>query len=271
MARSLEYLTKKLGQDEVFRVFRLFPLLEENPSQYSKHMSLANTIFQLLLVRRDNAGKTLAEEWESEGWTGLNNDERVLMSYRRRSRPALLEVQRPLGPRKLECIDLLSPEAKPFTLLASTDVDKISPQMRLVVWLTEYPSGSRISSVGTAIIENVWPKFRSTVDLKIKEAQAAHPDLSVQQWYAEHMCELKPLVYGFELNNATLEAIYRKSPRLNGLSPKEAATDPAARPLLIEWMRGELENLDRINSQQGTHFEINAVLDELGIPELKRK
>ncbi len=41
------------------------------------------------------------------------------------------------------------------------------------------------------------------------------------------------------------------------------------RPALIEWMKGHLHHLERNNRQDGTHFNIDWVLDELGLAELK--
>lgn len=58
-------------------------------------------------------------------------------------------------------------------------------------------------------------------------------------------------------------------PALGGKSPREAAQDPGLRPKLVEWMKTQVHYLDRQNREQGTDFRLDAVLDVLGLPELK--
>lgn len=58
-------------------------------------------------------------------------------------------------------------------------------------------------------------------------------------------------------------------PALGGKSPRDAALDPALRPPLVDWIKTQLHYLDRQNREQGTDFRLDAVLDVLGLPELK--
>jgi hypothetical protein len=58
-------------------------------------------------------------------------------------------------------------------------------------------------------------------------------------------------------------------PALDGLTPRIASQRPETRPKLIEWLKGRLHQLDRMNLSEGLNLSLDPVLDELGMPELK--
>lgn len=58
-------------------------------------------------------------------------------------------------------------------------------------------------------------------------------------------------------------------PALDGMTPRKAAKSPRMRPLLIELMKNHISSIDRINKTRGFSINIDWVLDELGLKELR--
>ena len=60
-----------------------------------------------------------------------------------------------------------------------------------------------------------------------------------------------------------------KIPALDNMTPRAAAADPQMRPKLIELMKQHLKGIEQQNKDRGLDLNINWVLDELALPELK--
>jgi hypothetical protein len=58
-------------------------------------------------------------------------------------------------------------------------------------------------------------------------------------------------------------------PMLEGRTPRESARDPALRPLLLEWTKGLIHQVETNNRRDGTSISLDWILDELGLTELK--
>lgn len=81
-----------------------------------------------------------------------------------------------------------------------------------------------------------------------------------------------------DIERAMVEEFYKKYykkflhdpvPMIDGKTPKEASGISELRPQLIELMKLHLKNLDRLNSEKSTNINIDWLLDELGVRELK--
>ena len=59
-----------------------------------------------------------------------------------------------------------------------------------------------------------------------------------------------------------------KVPALGGVTPRNAAKDPARRPHLVELMKGHINNNDRLAQDNGVTIDIDWVLRELNLHEL---
>lgn len=57
-------------------------------------------------------------------------------------------------------------------------------------------------------------------------------------------------------------------PALDGHTPREAASNPALRPRLIQLMKSHVRGVDEENLQKGGHSDINPLLRELGLHEI---
>ncbi len=60
-------------------------------------------------------------------------------------------------------------------------------------------------------------------------------------------------------------------PALNGLTPRQAARKPELRGCLIAFMKDHLDSVARQNSENGTNVDLDWVLKELGLEELRRE
>ncbi len=60
-----------------------------------------------------------------------------------------------------------------------------------------------------------------------------------------------------------------KLPALHGLTPREAAKNPASKPLLIKLMKQHIHGIEKQKAEKGVEFSLDWVLDELGLSELK--
>lgn len=55
---------------------------------------------------------------------------------------------------------------------------------------------------------------------------------------------------------------------LHGRSPREAATDPAARPALLRLMKAHVRRIDHLRRRQAADVDLNWLLEELGLDDL---
>ncbi|MFH0826645.1 MAG: hypothetical protein V1923_01970 [Candidatus Omnitrophota bacterium] len=58
-------------------------------------------------------------------------------------------------------------------------------------------------------------------------------------------------------------------PALDNMTPRQASTDPRMRPRLVELMKQHLKGIERQNKERGLDLNIDWVLDELSLRELK--
>jgi hypothetical protein len=101
----------------------------------------------------------LSDKWEQEQWKGLNNDEKLLMRFQKNAYPAVIEVQRFIDDTAMECIDLLDPDRKPFSVYDRTIVSHYVRFCRLLIWICHYQNYTRIGPAGTPIPFNTIDMF----------------------------------------------------------------------------------------------------------------
>jgi hypothetical protein len=82
--KTLRYVVDHVGKDTFEEALHRVDIGEENlEDAIQATMPLA--VLYLLGYHHIVKGRTVADLWEEEGWAGLNNDERFMMKYRRRS------------------------------------------------------------------------------------------------------------------------------------------------------------------------------------------
>src|SRR5262249_4726410 len=155
-------------KEAMAQAFQKF-LPSEPEDQNSMMSAIFPTIHHALLVMRDGEGKTMADRWEAEGWTGLNNDEKLMMQHRRNSFVTVLEVQRLLDPDTFEVLDLLEPGSSPFVVTDRLSNFSSARFSKLFTWITRYPHFNRTGGIGFTIPNHVWSRWR-------EEMQRSHAD-----------------------------------------------------------------------------------------------
>lgn len=188
VGKAMQRVVAALG-DETFRA----RLKEETLPIRNKALELDfaahNVLYQALFLDRDTDGRTLVEVWESEGFPGLNNDERVMTQHRRRTLPGVLEVQRVPGNDRSECIDLLNPEAGVF-LVYDRGVAESSARYTVVLsWLTRYPHYTRTSGIALQLPPALWETWHNRLAARHQEARKEDPDLDFRTFLAHHMVQ----------------------------------------------------------------------------------
>lgn len=77
----------------------------------------SNQMTSLFFYETGEDGLSFGERWEQSGYSGLKNDEVVLIRAKRKVVPALLEVQTVIDDQSMTCINLLDEAPQPFTVL----------------------------------------------------------------------------------------------------------------------------------------------------------
>ncbi len=191
--KSMRFLDERLGSKTMADIMQRF-LPGRTLNRKDALAAFFPSVYHGLLAHRDAQGKTMADVWEAQDWAGLNNDEKVMMRYRRHSFVTVLEVQRTVAGQYLECLDLLDPDSKPFRVLDLASAPAVARFTKMLVWLTHYPHFSRIGAIWFAIPEGLWPAWLEYTQQQWHEEQKTRPDLTRRQYLAEHMWQNEPLL-----------------------------------------------------------------------------
>lgn len=282
-SKVTRYLTARLGQEEVGNLMRRLTI-ETNDQEVDREIAFLNAIYHGLLLRRNAAGQTLAEQWEAEGWAGLNNDERVMMRYRRNVLPTVLQVRKVLDSRSMRCVDLLAPDSPPFVLWSPGAAAKVARFSRILTWLAHYPYFSRLDALAFDIHPVIWPLWHAQFEQQFLQAASAQPGLTPKLHLAGKIVECSELLFALarehreRVDQADKDIQYSASLRewlvtplsaLHGLSPSAAAIDLGERPKLAELVQLYLGAWERQNLTPQGVPDTDWVLDELHLPELK--
>jgi len=175
MLKVARYVTDHLGRVTIQSLIAEQNFDDEADEDKVFERFLPAAVHHALFLVRDDEGRTLADRWEAEGWRGLTNDERVMMRYRRRSFPTVVEVQRVLSDHSLECLDVLEEDPKPFILFDRATAARAVRFDRLLVWICHYPHYSRVGPSGVAIPRSIAAEFAEELRRRASEAGAATP------------------------------------------------------------------------------------------------
>jgi hypothetical protein len=186
LLKAADYGLKRLGKTEFNRIWKEESINTANPD-LDQEASLGNAIYGVLFVRRDATGRTLADVWESEGWAGLNNDEQLMMRFRRRSLVTVIELQKNVDRQTSECIDLFEHDPRPFRLFDRALAARAPRFTRLLVWLTHYPHFSRTSGFGYPIPLSVWPMWKEQIQAWTTEESQRKPGMYVREFLSENL------------------------------------------------------------------------------------
>jgi|GEM_PF-592366 len=142
LAKCRDRLMQSLPGDRRFHFL-------ENARRVADDLIKAHYLFQQeFFRRRDQQGRDFFDRWEAEGWTGLNNDERVYIQGHRRMQPALLEIQCVLDSERVQAVNLLEPERGPFVIVDRSVAGSARRFQTVIVWIFPQPHYIRSSGAG---------------------------------------------------------------------------------------------------------------------------
>ena len=265
--RAAEYLGRRWTPERIRNLSRQVTIPMPN-KRLEQDCAFFNGLYRAFFTERDGNGKNLADVWEAENWVGLNNDERVMMRYRRLSFPTVLEVQRIIDQKSVLMLDLLAPGSEPFIIVDRAAAAGMVLYSRAFTWVTRYPHYSRISAHAVEIPHVLWDAWRDTIRQRWAEAAQNRPGLTLQLYLAETVLESSLLVqaladghrdrvwksldfvqclasYSFTAPVSEIEAAIKAKPEFKA---DEAPTDPEhPAPLaFFHWLRqGNRLNLKR--------------------------
>ena len=151
----------------------------------SGHSAHAFTTWNLFL-RRDERGLTCTQRWEKAGFSGLNNDERVLIQAKMQVRVILFEVHRVLDDQRVQGVDLLAPESGPMIIVDRSLAARTPRFATLLGWAYPLPHFWRLS--GTAISMSDLEDFEcvEVIAETVRHLGGPPEGAALRLWLAEH-------------------------------------------------------------------------------------
>lgn len=186
--KMVHYIVKNDEKDNFKSIIdRLVSDIGDGEEQI-RAMLAGSAAYYVLFIKRDSNGKTLAEKWKTEGWPGLNNDERKMMECRiNSSHVTIIEVQRILDHQAMECIDLFDEKQGKFILLDRSTASRAARFTRLFSWLTHYPRFSRPANNSIEIPDFIFHEFREILTDKFnKEKTPGTSGQSIKEYLSEN-------------------------------------------------------------------------------------
>jgi hypothetical protein len=183
--KAIDYVIARVGRPGFERRLKEVTL-PMGSRQLDLHGALYTAVQLFLFVDRDAAGRTLADRWEGEAWTGLNNDERVMGRCRRAAQLTVVEVQSAVPALGLRCLDLLEPAAEPFLMLDRGAAQSVVRFTRILTWVVRLPHAVRLAPTALEVALAIWPAWRSEMERRFEEARPARPELTLKRFLAEN-------------------------------------------------------------------------------------
>jgi hypothetical protein len=177
--------TEKLRDDPVESrlIAREFRKEDRKENKISLHAFVSWRLFFAL----DGAGDTFGRRWQSEGFSELKNDEKVVMTQKLGVRVALIEVQRILDHERIEAVDLLAEDGDRFLILDRSFAATVPRFFTALVWLYDLPFYCRVHGASAAFAD-----IRGLTPIEILSEVVGHLDgptdkAALRRWLAENL------------------------------------------------------------------------------------
>jgi hypothetical protein len=189
LEKAIKYTLSKVGRPRLERV--LADLGGADPEDSGRfNEAFESALYTLLFLPGREGGASLADRWEAERWTGLNNDEQMMMRCRRQSRVTVFEIERTVPETGLiECLDLLAPGERRFRLRLPETTTPLVRFTRLFGWVTEYPHFTWPGFNLRTVPRELWPAWRAEIERRHQAAVAGRPDLTLERFLRETVFE----------------------------------------------------------------------------------
>lgn len=191
--KALKYVIGKVGEEQFKNSAEHYapPWIKEE----SAFLEGANAaLMNYLTTGKGDDSPSIGEIWKREEWIGLNNDERYMSEYRCRSQPGIIEVQKILDDKAMECIDLLDMERGRFIVFDRNTASAAARFTKIMVWITHYPHFTRLSGAGIYLPDSMAEQFLAEIRHRAKEAMHNKSDEAVKHYLSEHFAEAYELL-----------------------------------------------------------------------------
>jgi hypothetical protein len=256
---------------------RNYVLFEGNVDEYILSEAAPLMMHAKLFWEPFRDGMCLADCWEQEGWKGLNNDERMMMAFKRKTYPVILELQETINDTAMLCIDLLDTEKKPFTVYDRSMAARFGRFSRSLNMVCRFPYYLRVGPTGIELQHELAEPF-----LEEMETRSKAQGISIRDCLSRHFVEACRLVYtmGMKRRDSLLDsldmsewkAVYKinisrdEIAKVLSLKP-EFEQDTSETPGVMEysWMRrGESKKLENKMPTSFQHSDESSGVGSLG-------
>ena len=172
------------------RDLRNYVLFEGNVDEYALSEAAPLMMHAKLFWEPFRDGMCLADCWEQESWKGLNNDERMMMAFKRKTYPVILELQETINDTAMLCIDLLDPEKKPFTVYDRSMAAQFGRFSRSLNMVCRFPYYFRVGPTGIELQHELTESFLEEMGTR-SQAQG----MSIRDYLSTHFVEACRLAY----------------------------------------------------------------------------
>lgn len=128
-----------------------------------ENMVMNATTTLLLYYMRDEFGKANVDYLADKFSHNIRNDEKLLVRYMRDIQPAIIEIQKKIDHKSVECIDILDPERGKF-ILFDNSVAKVTNRFdKILTWIFHLPHFSRVSGFILILPPESYDDFINTI------------------------------------------------------------------------------------------------------------
>ncbi len=191
--KAFKYVIDKVGKEEFGRRAEEFtPSSTDWETAFIEGAEIE--LMNCLTSGIDDDNPSIGTLWEKEGWPGLNNDERYMSKYRCRSLPGIVEIQKILDDKAMECIDLLDGDRGRFIVFDRNTAGRAARFDKIVVWITHYPHFTRLACSGMRLPDTLAGSFLSEIRARTKKTRKIQSDEAVKRYLVEHFTEAFDLI-----------------------------------------------------------------------------
>jgi hypothetical protein len=181
----------RLDAKSMERLFALAPdpaaMQKKLTTARGEGLHAANTFFVWNLFFAEDAAKTtFTRRWEQSGWTGLKNDEQVLLRAKEQIRIALIEVHRVAIGGRVEGVDLLSPDPTPMVFQDRNLAGIASRFSTYLTWVFPMPHYWRLSGTATTIPDMAQFPAPEIVREIVQHLGGPLEEAEMRRWLVEH-------------------------------------------------------------------------------------
>ena len=193
--KSLEYIVRHSGEAKWYET-RERMVVSESDTESGGIIAAGAAAYYLLFHEKNASGRTLAEEWERENRSGLNNDERIILKARKSSSATVIEIQKILDHQTMECIDLFDQTRPPFPVIDRRTVAAQMPRFtRILTWLDDYPYFSRLGA-GGVVISDILRREGMGIFERLVKRRGKPDEKIIKQYFSENFGEAARVLTG---------------------------------------------------------------------------